>query len=223
MRFWRATGAILWKDILCELRGKEIVASVFVFALLVIVIFSFAFEPGGDTAQVVGPGVLWVGFAFAGVLGLNRSFAAEKERGSIDGLLLCPVGRDVIFAGKLLSSFAFMVIVEAVILPIFTVLYNLPMRLPGLFAVALLATVGFSAVGCLFSALAVNTRAREIMLPLLFLPIVSPVLIAAVKASGLILAGEPIAELVPWLEILGAFDAVFLIVSALAFDYVLED
>jgi heme exporter protein B len=223
MTFLKAASTVFWKDVLCELRGKEIVLSVLVFALLIIVMFSFAFEPGGQTARLVAPGILWVGFAFAGVLGLNRSFAIEKERGSIDGLLLCPVGREAIFAGKMASSLVFMLVVEVVLLPLFAVLYNLPFALAPLLLIAVITTIGFSAVGCLFSAMAVNTRAREIMLPLLFFPLVSPILIAAVKASGIVLAGQSLSEAAMWLEIIGAFDLIFVAISAVAFEYVLEE
>jgi len=223
MNFLRSAGTVFWKDVLCELRGKEIVLSVLVFALLIIVMFSFAFEPGGETARLVAPGILWVGFAFAGVLGLNRSFAIEKERGSIDGLLLCPTGREAIFAGKMASSLVFMLVVEIVLLPLFTVLYNLPFALGPLLLIAVITTIGFSAVGCLFSAMAVNTRAREIMLPLLFFPLVSPILIAAVKASGIVLAGQSLSQAAMWLEIIGAFDLIFVAISAVAFEYVLEE
>ena len=214
---------ILWKDALSEFRARELVPSVLVFALLVIVIFHFAFELGAERARSVAPGILWVTFTFAGVLGLNRSFAQEKERGSLAGLVLCPVDSDTIYLGKMLSSLMFMLIVEAIILPIFSILFNLFVFMPELAVIAVLATVGFASVGTLFSALAVNTKTREIMLPILFFPIVSPVIIAAVKATELALAGGSWANLSSWLEIIGTFDIIFLVVASLVFEFVIEE
>ena len=215
--------AILWKDIISELRTKEIATSVLVFGLLVIVIFNFAFEPGPDTLGLVAPGILWVAFTFAGVLGLNRTFATEKENQCLEGLMLCPVERHTIYWGKLAGSFTFMLIVEAIITPIFLILFNIPIFMPKLALIILLATVGFASVGTLFSALAANTKARDIMLPILFFPVIIPVIIAAVEATGMILEGKPWGDMLNWLGIIVAFDAIFLVVSALVFQFVIEE
>lgn len=212
---------ILWKDVLSELRMKDIATSVIVFALLVIVVFNFAFEPG--KIELVASGVLWVAFAFAGVLALNRSFTMEKERNCLEGLILCPVNREVIYLGKMLAALTFMLIVEAIILPVFSIFFNLPIFMPKLVVIAVLATIGFASVGTLFSAIAVNTKAREIMLPILFLPIVSPVVIAAAQASGIVLQGGSWGNLWPWLQIIAAFDIIFLVVSALLFEFIIEE
>ena len=161
---------ILWKDILCELRTRDIVVSVLVFALLVILVFNFAFEP--ERIGLVASGVIWVALTFAGVLGLSRSFILEKDKGCLEGLMLCPVGRDVIYFGKMLGSLTFILVVAVIVLPIFFILFNLPIFRPELVLIVVLATIGFASVGTLFSALAVNTKAREIMLPILFFPIV---------------------------------------------------
>ena len=221
--FWIKVSAILWKDILSELRTKDTIASVLVFSILVIVIFNFTFEPGNRLFKDIAPGVLWVAFTFAGMLSLNRSFARDKEKGCLEGLMLCPVDRAVIYTGKMLGCLVFMLVVEAIILPIFCVLFDLPLFLPKLGVITLVATVGFAAVGTVFSALAVHTRAREIMLPLLFLPIVVPVIIAAVEASGLALSGAPWSEMTTWLGVMLAFDVIFLLVAAWVFEYVLEE
>ncbi len=213
--------AILWKDILSELRTKEIVVSVLVFALLVIVIFNFALEPG-KVGQVAS-GVIWIAFTFSGVLGLSRSFALEKDRGCLEGLMLCPVDRNVIYLGKMLGNLAFMLVIAVIVLPIFFILFNLPIFRPELALIVVLATVGFACVGTLFSALAVNTKAREIMLPILFFPIVAPVIIAAVKATGLVLAGESWGSLSSWLQVMAVFDIIFLVVSSLVFEFIIEE
>ncbi len=215
--------AITWKDVISEMRTKETVSSVLVFTLLVIVIFNFAFGADQATMVLVAPGILWATFAFAGVLGLNRAFVPEKEQGCLEGLMVCPVSREVIYIGKMLGSLLFMLIVEAIALPIFALLFNLPVLSLQIVTVTVLTTIGFVAVGTLFSALAVNTRAREMVLPILFLPIVVPIIIGAVKASGLALSGEPWSSLAPWLQIIIAFDIIFLVVSYLVFGYVIEE
>ena len=223
MRFWRKAFVIVWKDIISEIRTKETISSVLVFAILVIVIFNFAFGANQETMISVAPGILWVTFAFAGVLSLNRSFIVEKEEYCLEGLMACPVSREVIYVGKMLGSLLFMLFIEAIVLPIFALLFNLAVLSPQLITVTFLTTLGFVAVGTLFSALAVNTKAREMVLPILFLPIVAPIIICAVNASGLALAGEPWGSLSSWLQIIVAFDIIFLVASFLVFTFVIEE
>ena len=223
MNFWRKVIAITWKDVLSEMRTREIIFSVLVFTLLVIVIFNFAFGASQHLMVLVAPGILWVTFAFAGVLSLNRSFIPEKEENCLEGLMVCPISREVIYVGKMLGSLLFMLIIEAIALPIFAVLFNLPVLSLQLVTITVFTTIGFVAVGTLFSALAVNTKAREMVLPILFFPIVVPIIIGAVEASGLALSGKPWGDLSPWLQIIGAFDAIFLVVSFLIFTFVIEE
>jgi heme exporter protein B len=211
------------KDLVSESRTRDVAFSVLFFAILVIVIFNFAFEPGADTTKLVAPGILWVAITFAGILSFNRSFIQEKEKGCIDGLKLCPIDKEVIYLGKMLGSLIFLLIIEIIILPIFSILFDLPLFMPNLILIAVLATVGLSAVGILFSALSVNTKAREILLPILFFPIVTPLIIAAVKATELVLKGEAIGSMSSWLQILGIFDVVFIVASIFVFEYVIED
>jgi heme exporter protein B len=184
---------------------------------------NFAFGGSQEAMISLAPGILWVTFAFAGVLSLNRSFVLEKEEGCLEGLMVCPVRREVIYMGKMLGNLFFMLFIEAIVLPVFALLFNVAVISFPLVTVALLATLGFVAVGTLFSALAVNTRAREMVLPILFFPIVAPVIICAVNASGLTLAGEPWGSLSSWLEIIAAFDVIFLVASYLVFPFVIEE
>ncbi|UCC60931.1 MAG: heme exporter protein CcmB [Dehalococcoidia bacterium] len=221
--FWVKVSAILWKDVLTEFRTRDTFTSVLVFSILVIVIFNFTFVPGSQMFETVAPGVLWVTFTFAGVLSLNRSFARDKEKGCLDGLVLCPADRVALYLGKMLSCLAFMLVVEAIVLPVFAVLFDLPLYLPKLAVIAVVATIGFAAVGTVFSALVVHTRARELLLPLLFFPIIIPVIIAAVKASELALSAASWSEMTSWLTIIAAFDVIFTVAAALVFDYVLEE
>ena len=221
--YFGAIWAIVRKDVMLELRTKDFVVSVFVFSLLVIVIFGFAIEPTPQVVERVAPGVLWTAFIFGGVLGLTRSFALERDGGNLRGLLLAPVPRDAVYLGKVLASFLFMMVVEILVFPAFGMIFNLPLLQPELIPVAVLATLGIAAVGTLFSAMAVNTRAREVMLPLLFLPTVVPVVIAAVEASAAALGGGDSSEVFRWLPLLAAYDAVFVVACAFAFHFVVEE
>jgi heme exporter protein B len=216
--FLRKILAIVHKDIIAELRTKEMLSSMFVFALLVIVIFNFAFELRVANVKQIAPGVLWVTFTFAGMLGLNRSFILEKDKGCLEGLLLTPVDRSAIYFGKMLGNLIFMSVVEAIVL-----LFNPPLFSPALIVIIVLGTLGFAGVGTLFSAIAVHTRAREVMLPVLLFPIVVPLMIAAVKITGGLLDGQPFSEMRNWLNLLVGFDIIFLIVSYMTFDYVVEE
>jgi len=223
MRFWNKVIAITWKDALSEMRTRESIFSVLIFTILVIVIFNFAFGASRETMMLVAPGILWVTFTFAGVLSLNRSFIPEKEEACLEGLMVCPVSREGIYIGKMLGSLLFMLIIEIIALPVFALLFNLPVLSPQLIAITFLATVGFVTVGTLFSALAVNTKAREMVLPILFLPVIVPIVISAVKASELAISGASWSGLSPWLQIIGAFDAIFLVVSFWVFAFIIEE
>jgi len=223
MKFWSQVRAIVWKDILSEIRTKESITSVLVFTLLVIVIFNFAFDSNTQTMNLVAPGILWVTFAFAGVISLNRGFLVEKEENCIEGLLACPVPREAIYLGKVIGSLVFMLAVEAIGLPLFAFLFNLPVLSLQVIVITLLTTIGFTAVGTLFSAMAVNTKAREMVLPILFLPLVSPIIISAVKASGLSLSGETWGAMANWLAIIGTFDVIFMVASYLLFNFIIEE
>jgi heme exporter protein B len=221
--FLRALWAIVWKDLAAELRSRELLSSMLVFALLVIFIFNFALELDAKTRYSVTSGVLWVTFVFAGTLGLNRSMAMEKDRGCLDGLLLAPVDRSAIYFGKTIGNLIFMLIVEAIVLPVYSLLYNVNLFNPGLILVVLLGSIGYVAVGTLLSSMAVQTRTRDILLPILLFPVILPVIIAAVKASGGFLQGAPMAEITPWLNLLIVYDLIFTAVSFMVFDYIVEE
>jgi heme exporter protein B len=223
MSFLRQIAAIIRKDIIAELRTKEMFSSMFVFALLAVVVFNFAFELRVADAATIAPGVLWVSVTFAGMLGLNRSFVLEKDRGCLDGLLLAPLDRSAIYFGKMLGNFLFITVVEAIILPIFSALFNVNLIQAWILIVLLLGTLGFSGVGTLFSAMAVHTRAREVLLPVLLFPVVVPALIAAVKLTAGLLDGQALADMANWMQLLVAFDVILIAVSYMTFDYVVED
>jgi heme exporter protein B len=215
--------AIIVKDIVAEFRTREMISAMLVFSVLALLIFSFALDLRGEMARAAAPGVLWATVAFSGTLGLSRSLAREQQTGCIDGLLLAPMDRSAIFFGKALGNLAFMVVVEILLLPLFSALFNVPLLKIGVLGVTALGTTGYAAVGTLLAAIAVNTRAREVMLPILLLPLMVPVLIAAVKTTGGLIEGGTLAELGGWVRLLVAYDLVIVAVSMLTFGYVVEE
>jgi len=221
--FLRAILAIVWKDLRAEFRSLELVSSMLVFSLLVILIFNFALELDIKTRQSVTAGVLWATFAFAGTLGLNRSMSIEKDRGCMDGLLLAPVDRSAIYFGKFISNLAFMLLVEVFVLPIYSVLYNTNLFQPGLLLVILLGSIGYTAVGTLLAAMSVQTRTRDVLLPILLFPVAFSVLLAAVKASGGFLSNSELTDILLPINLLIAYDVIFIAVAFMVFDIVVEE
>ena len=223
MGILRAALAIAWKDVRLELRSRDVVISALVFGLIVVVVFNFGLNRTPGSLAPVAPGLLWVAYAFIGVLAMNRAFARELEDGGLDGLLVAPVSRDAIFLGKTLGSLIFMLVIQAVLLPVFAVMLDLPTLSPALGLIILLATLGFATVGTFFSAIAAQTRSREILLPVLFFPVVVPVIIGAVEASALALQGGPtLAIWTRWVPLLVVFDALFLVICSWIFGFVFE-
>lgn len=222
--FFQAVAAVVRKDLTAEFRSRELLSAMLVFSLLVILIFNYALELEISVREKVTAGVLWTTFAFAGTLGLNRSMSTEKDRGCLDGLLLAPVDRSAIFFGKAISNLVFMLVVEAIVLPLYALLYN-ESRIfqPGFLAVVLLGSIGYIAVGTLLSAMSVQTRTRDVLLPILLFPIAIPVLLSAVKASTGFLNGAEMAEIWPPLNLLIVYDIVFTAVAFMVFDAVVEE
>ncbi len=219
----RAAFAIVWKDIAAELRSKEIVTALIVFSLLVIVIFNFALQLDRTARENVAAGVLWVTFIFAATLGLNRTFASEIDRGSFDGLLLAPVDRSAIFFGKLISTFVFILLVELVVIPVFSVLYGIALFEPLFLLVVVLGTLGYAIVGTLLAAMAVHTRAREVMLPVLLFPVSLPVVLAAVRVSQGLLAGVEWSRISAAFSLVVTYNVIFLAIAYMTFDYLVEE
>jgi heme exporter protein B len=224
-RYVRQVRTLLWKDLLVEARGRETVLAGAVFALLVLVIFNFAFDLRVERVAEVAPGVLWVTVTFAGVLSLGRAFARERDRRTLDGLLLAPIDRSALYLAKVLANLVSMLVVEAIALPAFIGLFNLRVDFPQLVLALLLGTVGLAGVGTLFAAIAAHTRAREVMLPLLLFPVQVPVILATVKSTGAAIRvpGIDPPDISQWLGLLIGFDALFLGLSVLLFDYAIEE
>jgi heme exporter protein B len=223
LNFLRKVLAIVHKDIAAELHTKEMISAMLVFSVLALLIFSFALDLRGETAEAAAPGVLWATVAFSGTLGLSRSLAREQQSGCIDGLLLAPVDRTAIFLGKATGNLLFIVIVEVALLPLFSALFNVALLRPSVLVVLVLGTLGYATVGTLLAAIAVNTRAREVMLPVLLLPLAVPVLIGAVRATGGLVEGAQMSEVAGWIRILVVYDLVILAVSLVTFGYTVEE
>jgi heme exporter protein B len=221
--YLQALWAVIWKDLAAEWRSREMMTAMLVFALTVIFIFNFALELDVEARSTVTSGVLWVTFTFAGTLGLNRSMAVEKDRGCLDGLLLAPVDRTVIYFGKAIANFIFMLAVAAIVLPLYSVLYRQNLFNPGLMLVIFLGSLGYVAVGTLLASMTVQARTRDILLPILLFPVIIPLVIAAVKASTGYLQNLPLVEVTPWVTVMGVYDVIFLATALMTFDFIVEE
>jgi heme exporter protein B len=220
-----AAWLIARKDLAIEFRTRSAFVSAVVFALLGLVIFYYAWDPTAVAVTDLAPGVLWIIFTFSGLLGLHRSFGVEAADHAIDGLLASPVSRHAIFLGKAIANLIFVAAVQMIAIPALVLFYNLPLGdVAGpLIAIALLAAIGLVAVGTLFSAMAVNTRLAELLLPMLALPFFVPIVIAATQATAKLLSGRPVSEGGAWLKLLLAFDIVFVAACTLAYPFTVED
>src|SRR5206468_4293787 len=220
----KPVAAIVFKDIVIEMRSKESLSSMTMFGALVLVIFNFAFEPSSLERASVAPGTLWVAISFAAILGLNRSLAMEIDNDCLQGLLLAPLSRGELYLGKVISNFTFMMIAEFIVLPVFFILNNLSFdqRFLGIAGISILGTLGIAAVGTILSTISANTRMKEVMLPILQIPLTVPVVIAAVEATSQILNNDK-PEISAWLTILAGFSIVYLTISYLVFEFAVEE
>jgi len=222
--FARRAWVVVWKDLLVERRSKETLNALFFFSLLLLFVFQFALGPDRERLAAMLPGLLWLGFILAGLLGLGRTFIVERENDCWEGLLLAPGDKSAIYVGKLAGNLLLMLAVEAMLLALFVIFFNVDITraLPSLALVILLGTVGFSAVGTLFAAMTAQVRARELLFPVLLLPVQVPVLLATVKATEAVLLGEPLGAVAHWLKLLAAADVIYVAAGVLTFDFLLE-
>lgn len=217
-------GAVAWKDLTAERRVRANFTSLAVLAVVILMLFGFAFGPETQAVREAAAAVLWLTVLLAGVLAFNRSYQLELESGAFDSLLLYPGARSSLFLGKLLANLVFVVLVEVVMVPVAAVLYDLPILepMPGLLGVLLLGTIGFVTLGTFYAAMASRMRSREVLLPLLLLPMMVPLLVAAVGATGALLVGDPMGDARAWIGLMIGFDVVVLVASMLVVDNVLE-
>ena len=213
-----------WKDLVVERRSKETLNALLFFSLALLFVFQFALGPDRERLAAVLPGLLWLGFILSGLLGLGRAFLVERENDCWEGLLLAPGDKSAIYLGKLAGSLLLMFVVEVIVLALFALFFNVDLGgvLPGLALVMVLGTLGFAAIGTLFSAMTAQARARELLFPVLLLPVLVPVLLATVKATEALLLREPLADVAHWLKLLVAADVVYLVAGLLTFDFILE-
>lgn len=216
---------IIWKDIVSELRTKEMLFSMAAFAVVVAVLFSFSLEVTNENAAFLVPSLFWVSTIFVGTLGLGRSFAAERENGAIIGVLLSPVDRSLLYFAKVLSNFFYVFIIQLLLLALFILLFSMKVKggLLDLLLAFVLGGLGFSSLGTLFSTMAINTRIREMILPVILFPLLLPVLVNAVRATSVILTGGDFSEVFPYLKILISFDIIFLAAGSLVYEHVVEE
>lgn len=222
--YGRRVSLVLWKDLLTERRSKESLNALLFFALLLLFLFQFALGPDRERVRAVLPGLLWLGFVLAGLLGFGRTFLAERDNDCWDGLRLAPGDKSAVYLGKLLGNVVVMGAVEVTLVALFEFFYGLGLgsALGPLAVVLALGTVGLAAVGTLFAALTARLRARELLFPLLLLPAQVPVLLATVQATQVALSGQPLGDAAHWLRLLAAADVVYVVVGLLTFEFVLE-
>jgi heme exporter protein B len=221
--YWRVVMTIARKDIRAELRGFEMLSSMFLFALLAVVIFSFALELNREARENAVAGVLWVTILFASMLGFARSMAVEKDKGSLDALLIAPIQRSALFYGKLLANALFTLIIAAALIVLLTVLFNISLFDPLVVVVIFLGCLGFSTTGTLLASIAIYARARDNVLPIVLLPVNLPIILCAVRATSALLSELEPAEWLPWLRLLLVVDIIFLLGTFFLFDYVVEE
>jgi len=219
------TGILVGKDLRIEYRSRQAFLTTVFFALLILVIFNFAFDPGSPATREAAPGILWVALLFPGIIRLNRSFQIEMEEGTLYGLILSPADRGILFLGKFLANWGFLMVVDLMVLLVFVIFYNFSFSTQILWIALLvvLAGVGFSAVGTVFAAMLSSISTREVLLPILLFPIIVPIMLAAVSGTQEILIAEDTQFLTRWIELLVAFDVIFVAAGFLLFDYVVAD
>ncbi len=224
-RSYNQFAAIFYKDLLLELRSKEIVTTMLLYSLTVVVIFNFAYDAEPAVIAKQAPSILWIAFTFASTLGLNRAFSREQENGMMQGILLAPVDRGVIFISKFAGNVIFMLVFELITLPIMIVLLDLQVAsiLLPLLMIIMLGNIGFASVGTIFSTISGNTRSREIMLPVLLFPVSIPVILSSIKATTALFAGSTGMQMWSWVRILGGFDLIYLVICFLLYEYVVEE
>ena len=224
MSFARRALIIVWKDLLVERRSKETLNALLFFSLLLLFVFQLALGPDRERLASVLPGLLWIGFILSGLLALGRTFLIEREHDCWEGLLLAPGDKSAIYLGKLAGNLVVMVAVEALVLALFALFFNIDIggALPGLALVIGIGTVGLAAVGTLFAAMTAHLRARELLFPVLFLPMEVPVLLGTVQATEALFLGEPLSTVSHWLKLVLAADLIYLTAGILMFDFILE-
>ena len=211
------------KDFLLEVRSKDVVLPVFIFSFLVVVTFNFALESTPNTANLIVPGILWVSVLFGAMVGFGRMFLSESEQGAFQGLLTAPIGRDVIFFGKVISNVLFLLLIESILLPILVVLFNVTLSPLYMLYVSIPALFGISLSGMLFASISMNMRAKEVMLPILFLPVVVPIILGAVESTYAVMNGDNLDQFLKCISLMIVFDLIYSVLGPVSFTMIVED
>jgi heme exporter protein B len=225
MNLFQAALLIAKKDLYSELKNKQVLATMIIFAGLTILVFSFAFDPSNNMTKATIPGVIWVIIVFSGILGLNRSFLSEQKNDTMQGLLISPMDASSIYLGKLMANFTMIVVVELIAVPFLFLLFDFRFigSLPYFILVLLIGSFGFVSIGTFLASLAANSKSSEMLLPLLLFPVTSPILIGAVQATRIILTNmEKLPDAIAWIQLIGAYDVIFFVLCFLLIEYVLE-
>ncbi|WP_214480367.1 heme exporter protein CcmB [Bacillus sp. SM2101] len=225
IKLFKSAWIIAWKDLYSEWKTKQLLSTMLIFSGLVIVTFSFAFDPTSNAVKAVVPGMVWVITIFAGILGLNRSFLAEKNQDSLHGMIVAPIDPSSIYFGKMLANFIFVLLVQLISIPLLFILFDFRLlgNVPLFLAVIFLGTFGFISIGTFLAALTANSRSSEMLLPIVLFPIVSPIIIAAVQATKILLVNlENLSSAISWMQLMIGYDLVFFVICFLLFEYVME-
>jgi heme exporter protein B len=217
--------SIAWKDLYSEWKTRQVLTTMIIFAGLVIVVCSFAFDPTNNTTKAVIPGAIWIIIVFSGILGLNRSFVSEQKNDNMHALLTAPLDAASIYLGKFLANFIMLIIVEIVAIPFLFLLFDFREMgsFPYFILVLFIGSFGFVAIGTFLAALAANTRSSEMLLPIMLFPLVSPILIGAVQATKIILTNiDKLPNAISWIQLIGGYNVIFFVLCVLLFEYVLE-
>ncbi len=224
MKNWfKTVRTLVWKDLVQEWRSRDMLTAMLAFAVLALFIFNYAMELTPANRAEVASGTLWVVILFAGTLGLNRSFTAEQDQGCFDGLVMAVPDLSAIYVAKAITNFLMMVFLTVLVIPLYSVLYNQSMFILSFFTVLLLGSWGYTAAGTLISGMTVQTRMRDLLLPILLFPLLMPVNMAVVKAAGGILAGLPASEISVWIRLLVVYDVIVSVVGVMVFEYVIQE
>lgn len=225
MSLFKNAFSIAWKDLYSEWKTRQVLTTMIIFAGLVIVVCSFAFDPTNNTTKAVIPGAIWVIIVFSGILGLNRSFVSEQKNDNMHALLTAPLDAASIYLGKFLANFIMLLIVEIVAIPFLFLLFDFREMgsFPYFILVLFIGSFGFVAIGTFLAALAANSRSSEMLLPIMLFPLVSPILIGAVQATKIILTNiDKLPNAISWIQLIGGYNVIFFVLCVLLFEYVLE-
>lgn len=224
MNYFKVLFVVIKKDIITEYRTKEVINAALIFALMLVIVFSFTLEAGLGLEKKISGGIFWIAVTFAGILSFNKTIGTETDNGNFQALMLAPVDRSAVFFGKVISNMLFLLLVEIILIPLFLVFYNVMIiNHPLMVAVIILCTYAYSLIGTLFSIVSVRTSSREIMLPILFLPFMVPVIIAAVLATNVFITGGEIYYSYNWIKLTAVFDIIFTAVIYGIFSLIIEE